>query len=123
VELTGHNLDHLEIARLVDLLSREVEGAFSRSGSREVDFHVDLIRTQTMHQTRWAANTNLGSGDILGIDLEGIGDVVKLDGNCDSDLSDGIASNSQPQSNGEEQRKDLQAQIVEHIFVKKVGHN
>jgi hypothetical protein len=123
MELAGYNLHHIEIARLMNLLSCEVEGAFSRPGAGEVDFYVDFLRTQTVYQTGWATNTDLGGRDIFGIDLQVRGNVVKLDGNSDSDLSDGIASNSQPQSNGEEQREDLQAQIVEHIFVKRVGHN
>jgi hypothetical protein len=106
----------------MNLASREVKGAFSGPGAGEVDFYVDFLRTQTVYETGWATNTDLGGRDVFRIDLQSVGDVMKLDRNSDSDLSDGVASDSQPQSDGEKQREDLQAQIMEHIFVKKVGH-
>jgi hypothetical protein len=104
----------------MDLLRSEVEGTFSRLRATKVNFDVDFIRAQTVHQTGWATDANLSSRNILRVDLEVIGHVVKLNGDGDGHLSHWIASNGQPQSDREEQRKELQAKIMEHVFVQEV---
>jgi hypothetical protein len=118
--LARNDLNDVEIAGLMHLLSGEIERAFAGLGARKVDFHMYLVGTEAMHKAGRTTHADLSGRDVLGIDLEVLRDMVKLDGYGDGHLSHGIASDGQPQSDREEQRKELQAKIMEHIFVQEV---
>src|SRR5581483_9473530 len=121
--LRRHDLDDMHIVRHVtDLLRSEIEGMFADLGSGEINDGVDIDIRHLAKDAGRTLDANFGTLDTFGADLEMFGRVVELDGNGERDFRRLIVSDGVPERDGDEERKELEAEVSEDMQAEPVDH-
>ena len=122
MKLAGDDQIDVQIVGMMNLLRSQIKGALARLGAGQIDLQIDIGALQASHQPLRTAQPDLRLRNVLRVDLQVLGNIPKLNGHFDRHDRGVVLRHGQPQPDGEGERDELQAEVVQHVAAKEILH-
>ena len=106
---------------MANLFRGQIKGSFAGLCALQVDFGVNVAGAYLPDQALRAAHADLRFWNRLGADFQIVGDILKHDGGAHRHFGRAfVGRDCQPQTNCQNQRQELQRQVVQHVASQEV---
>jgi hypothetical protein len=121
MKLSRRHLHDFNVAGHMDLFRREIEGPLSGNCALKIKDGVYLGSIDLAQQMLGPTHRDLGLQGIIGVYLQVVGRVVKLQRNGHRNLNGGIAPHHPPQQHRDRERDHLEGKVFQDILAKKIA--
>src|SRR5277367_786822 len=100
----------------------QIESALPRTNFGEINFRMHIRKLQLVNRALRSSYSDLRFRHAGGVDLQIVGEILKLDRNSHFDFGNRTARNRQPHPDGQGQRNYFEADIVQKHALEKGRH-